>query len=285
MFVAPRPTIISKPPGRLSKSAHRFFKDADMGAFLRLRQICLVAADLAAETQRIKTIFGLEECYRDPNVGRYGLENVLFPVGSSFIEIVAPTRPGTTAGRFLERFGGRYGYMIIMDCDDPEARRLRALSLGIRIASAIHHDDYFGVQLHPKDTDAAMLEFNSTVGGDYLNGAYYPAGKHWQAAVRDKVTRGLLAAGIECPDPGALARRWAELLQRSAPTIDGRTHRIDLDAGAIEFSPTRENYAALVALTLQVADRDHILMQARRAGCENPDGTVSVCGVRFRLAG
>jgi len=38
--------------------------------FLRLRQVCLVAADLAREAEAIKAIFGLEECYRDPNVGR-----------------------------------------------------------------------------------------------------------------------------------------------------------------------------------------------------------------------
>ena len=96
--------------------------------FLRLRQVCLVAADLAREAEAIKAIFGLEECYRDPNVARYGLENVLFPVGTDFIEIVAPTRPDTAAGRFLARHGGRHGYMVIMDCDDPEARQRHCAS-------------------------------------------------------------------------------------------------------------------------------------------------------------
>ena len=68
-----------------------------MAPYLRLRQVCLVAHDLAKETARIKSLLGLEECHRDINVAKYGLENVLFPVGSSFIEIVAPTRPGTAA--------------------------------------------------------------------------------------------------------------------------------------------------------------------------------------------
>lgn len=74
--------------------------------YLRLRQVCLVAADLARETALIKSKLGLEECNRDVNIAKYGLENVLFPVGSSFIEIVSPTRPETAAGRFLERHGG-----------------------------------------------------------------------------------------------------------------------------------------------------------------------------------
>ncbi len=134
--------------------------------YLRLRQVCLVAADLARETGRIKSALGLEECHRDPNVAKYGLENVLFPVGTSFIEIVSPTRPGTAAGRFLERHDGKFGYMVILDCDDPAARQRHAESIGVRVANVIRHDNYFGVQLHPKDTGGAMIEFNNTAGGN-----------------------------------------------------------------------------------------------------------------------
>jgi len=147
-----------------------------LSGFLRLRQVCLVAADLARETARIESLLGLEVCHRDPNVAKYGLENVLFPVGTSFLEIVSPTRAGTTAGRFLERHGGKYGYMVILDCDDPERYQRRAESLGVRVANVIRHDAYFGVQLHPKDTGAAMLEFNSTGGGADPLGPYGPAG-------------------------------------------------------------------------------------------------------------
>ena len=252
-----------------------------MAAFLRLRQICLVAQDLASEAKRIESIFGLRECHRDANVGRYGLENVLFPVGSCFLEIVAPTRAGTTAGRFLERHGGRYGYMIILDCDDPEARRQHALSLGIRVASVIRHEEYFGVQLHPRDTDAAMVEFNRTDGGEALDGPYHPAGKNWQRAVRGDVTRQLLVAEIECPDPAGLSKRWSALLQRPVRSDDSR---IDLDVGSIRFMPTAAEHAALVGIELEVVDRAAILEEADRQRCANQDGTVTVCGVRFRLS-
>lgn len=54
-----------------------------MASYLRLRQVCLVAADLAREAAAIKSLLGLEECYRDPNVANYGLANVLFPVGTA----------------------------------------------------------------------------------------------------------------------------------------------------------------------------------------------------------
>ena len=237
--------------------------------YLRLRQVCLVAADLARETAAIKSSLGLEECYRDPNVGKYGLENVLFPVGTSFIEIVSPTRPGTAAGRFLERHGGRYGYMIIMDCDDPAQRQAHAQSLGVRVANVIRHDGYFGVQLHPKDTGAAILEFNSTVGGHDSMGPYAPAGPNWQRAIRDDVTRRLVAVEIECPDAGHLASRWSEILERPIADMSEGKYRIALDTGAINFLPGTDPEAVLAGIELETT----------HAG----DSAVSVCGVRVCL--
>jgi len=229
--------------------------------FLRLRQVCLVAADLEREAARLREALGVEECHRDPNVARYGLRNVLFPVGSGFLEIVSPTRAGTAAGRFLERHGGRHGYMVILDCDDPERYRKRAEALGMRVANVIRHDAYLGVQLHPKDTGAAMIEFNRTEGGADPMGPYAPAGPDWQRAVRRDVVRRLAAVEIESPDPGALAARWAGLLDRA---VKGR--RIELDSGAIAFSIGDESALAGVEL------------EASRAA------THELCGVRFRLA-
>jgi len=254
-----------------------------LAPFLRLRQICLVAADLARQTELIKAVFGLEECYRDPNVGRYGLENVLFPVGTDFIEIVAPTQPGTAAGRFLERHGGRHGYMVIMDCDDPESRREHCAAIGVRAANVIRHDAYFGVQLHPRDTGAAMLEFNRTEQGEDPLDAYAPAGRDWRKAIRSDITERLLAAEIECPDPEGFSTRWSEILQRPAHRAAGDSFRIALDTGAINFLPGSSE-AALTGIELQVANRAHILREAKARDCVATDAAVEVCGVRFRLA-
>ena len=230
-------------------------------AYLRLRQVCLVAANLPHEAARIEQALGLAECYRDPNVGKYGLENVLFPVGSSFIEIVAPTRAGTTAGRFLERHGGRYGYMVILDCDDPERRQAHVEALGIRVANVIRHGDYLGVQLHPKDTGAAMIEFNRTMGGEDPMGPYAPAGPDWQHAIRKDVTRSLRAVEIECPDPDAFAARWGKILQRPV-----RSSAIALDAGEIRFLPGSAPEPVFAGVVLEAAR----------------PATVEICGVRFR---
>src|SRR5690242_21938661 len=100
-----------------------------MGSYLRLRQICLVARALEPAIADLADIFGLAVCYRDGNVARYGLVNALLPIGSAFLEVVAPTREGTAAGRYLDRRRGDGGYMVIIDCDDSERRRARMAEL------------------------------------------------------------------------------------------------------------------------------------------------------------
>jgi len=236
-------------------------------SFLRLRQVCLVAADLEREAARIQSVFGLAVCHRDPNVARYGLANVLFPVGTSFLEIVSPTRSGTAAGRFLERHGGKHGYMVILDCDDPERYRLRAESLGVRVANVIRHDAYFGVQLHPKDTGAAMLEFNSTAGGADPMGPYAPAGPRWQRAIRTERVRSIAGVEIEAPEPDRIAERWASILERPARAVDG-TRRISLDVGTIDFLRSSGSEEAFTGVRLEAAG--------------SAGDAVEACGVRLR---
>jgi hypothetical protein len=122
-----------------------------MAGYMRLRQICLVAPHLEPVVSDIAAIMGLNVCYRDGNVAKYGLENALLPVDTILLEVVAPTRPGTAAGRFLDKTGGRGGYMAIFCCDDPDQRARHAKELGVRIANVIDHAPYRGVQLHPRD--------------------------------------------------------------------------------------------------------------------------------------
>src|ERR1700686_5662496 len=87
---------------------------------IRLRQICLVAPRLESVVGDIAAIMGLCVCYRDGNVGKYGLENALLPVDSILLEVVAPLQPGTAAGRFFAKTGGRGGHMAIFSSHDPE---------------------------------------------------------------------------------------------------------------------------------------------------------------------
>src|SRR5690348_10742357 len=173
---AARPRITARRRRLSSRNARRCSKAARPMGYLRLRQICLVAQEFEPRIAELADIFGLAICHRDGNVGKYGLVNALMPIGASFLEVVAPIEKGTAAGRYLERRGGDGGYMVILDCDDIERRRRRMEGIGVRVANALRYETYTGMQLHPRDTGGAMLEFNHTTGGASLDGPYHPAG-------------------------------------------------------------------------------------------------------------
>src|SRR5215510_4148755 len=98
--------------------------------WLRLRQIALIARELAPVVEDVREVFGLEIACRDPEVAAFGLENAVFPVGNQFLEVLAPIREGTTGGRYLDRRGGDGGYMVISQCDDHAPRKRRVAELG-----------------------------------------------------------------------------------------------------------------------------------------------------------
>ena len=53
--------------------------------WLRLRQIALVARELEPVLDDLRDVLGIEVAYRDPGVGRYGLENALLPIGNQLL--------------------------------------------------------------------------------------------------------------------------------------------------------------------------------------------------------
>lgn len=252
--------------------------------YLRLRQICLVAPSLEPALAALGETLGLALCHRDGNVAKYGLVNGLFPIGPAFLEVVAPIRPGTAAGRYLERRGGAGGYMVILDCDDIERRRASIEASGLRIANALRYESYTGLQLHPRDTGGAMLELNHTEGGEALDGPYHPAGPDWQRAVRTDVTVALLAAELQSDDPPALAERWSRILDREVSIGADGAKRLGLDLGALRFVAAADGRGeGLGALDLQVRDRASILARAARRGAPVEADTITLVGTRFRL--
>src|SRR5580692_9687540 len=100
---------------------------------MRLRQIALVAQDLAAAQADIAAVLGLDYAYDDPGVGKFGLRNAVFPIGETFLEVVSPKQDGTTAGRLLEKRGGDGGYMVILQVHDIKKARAQIAAAGARV--------------------------------------------------------------------------------------------------------------------------------------------------------
>jgi len=251
---------------------------------LRLRQICLVASELEKPVADLKAIFGLETCFHDPNVAKYGLENALLPVGTDFLEVVAPFQEETAAGRYLARRGGDGGYMVILQCDDAEAREQRMQEIGVRIANRLGYGTYLGLQLHPKDTGGAILETSTDPRSVAPDGPWHPAGDGWEEAVRTNVVRAMTAAELQSDDPGGLAARWAQVLNVPLGHDAQGNPALKLENADLRFIPADDGRGeGLGGLDFAVVDRDAILREARARGCDVAGDTVMVCGVRFKL--
>ncbi len=120
----------------------------------RLRQVALVAHDLDTVAKELEAALDLAEPFRDPGIAEFGLHNVVYALDDTFLEVVSPTRDGTTAGRYLDRLGGDGGYMVLVQVDDLATTRARAEELGVRTVWSIDLDDIAASHLHPKDLGA-----------------------------------------------------------------------------------------------------------------------------------
>jgi hypothetical protein len=253
-----------------------------MSSYIRLRQICLVAPQLEPVVSDICAIMGLTVCYRDGNVAKYGLENALMPVDTILLEVVAPTEPGTAAGRFLDKTGGHGGYMAIFCCDDPDGRGAKANALGVRTANVIDHPPYHGVQLHPRDCRAAFIEFNHTNSSDDILGAYPPAGPDWQKAIRKDIAQALTGIEMQSPDPAGLAGHWGRIIGIPVSKSARGEAELRLPNASFRFVPGESEIMS--GLTFRVADVARTCDAARANGCAVSDNAFLLGGVVFRVA-
>ncbi len=247
--------------------------------WLRVRQIALVANKLAPIVDDMKNVLGLEVCYRDPGVKVFGLENALFPVGNQFIEVVAPIQENTAGGRYLQRRKGDGGYMCIMQAEEHAPVKERVAKLGIR--KVIDHDTahFHNMQLHPRDTGGTFLEIDHQPGGEAPDGPWEPAGKDWKPAVRTNIVSAIKGVEIQSPDPHALAKRWAEILDLPLEG-DG----IAVQNATIRFvKETDGRGEGLSGLDLKATNSKPALEAAEKQGRRLSDDTVNVCGMRIRL--
>ena len=255
---------------------------------LRLRQICLVAADLDHIEAHLRGVFGLEVCHRDPGVGRFGLHNFLMPLGNAFLEVVSPFQPGTAGGRFIQRRGGDGGYMVIMQTDNMSERRAHVQQLGIRTVLDSADDVTDGIQLHPKDVPGAIAELRWCGGSQDVDGDWSPAGprEHVLESRREHIATTLTAAELQGGDPAAMAARWSEVLQVPLDADPEGHPTIQLDDAVLRFvEDTDGRGEGLGGLDVAVVDREHAITAARHHDLKvsEDDSVVMLCGVRFRL--
>jgi Glyoxalase-like domain len=202
-----------------------------------LRQVALVARDCDQVAGELRRTFGWPPPFHDPGVGQFGLTNAVFAAGDTFVEVVAPAQPDTTAGRYLERRGGDGGYMAIFQVPDLAVARRRVADLGVRVVWATDLPDIAGTHLHPRDVPGAIVSVDWAAPEQ----SWRWAGPSWTGQVPEHTPGGLTGVTIEVSDPAAAAARWAAVLGISAAGR-GDTVVVELpDAGQrVRFVPAQD---------------------------------------------
>jgi hypothetical protein len=244
---------------------------------MRLRQVATVARELEPVVNDFRSVLGIEVAYRDPGVSAFGLHNAVMPVGDTFLEVVSPSKKGTTAGRFLERQGGDAGYMVILQTKESmDTFRRRMKKLGIRMIWTADHDDIRGTHLHPKDVGGAILSVDWASPPE----SWRWAGPQWHAKVRTQVVREIVAAELASRDPAAMARRWAQVVKKEAVAKGDGRWEIALDRGRLLFGPVQAGGAeGVVAFHFDAADARRALDVAARRGLPSVGDRARVGGV------
>ncbi len=257
---------------------------------MRLRQICLVAESLAPAVDDLCAVLGLAVCFRDTGVAKWGLENAVMPVGGNFLEVVAPTRPDTSAGRDLTRRRGDGGYMVILQCADAVAERARITGQGIRAVWTTDRPAYRATHFHPADVGGVLLSVDSVEpGADYRDPRcmWEPAGPAWAEAIRaDGELAGgeLVGAELQDAEPAATAALWSRVLDLPLNEAAGGTPTIALDNATVRVvAATDGRGKGLGAIDLRVVDRDRVLAAAAERGVKTDDDRLLICGTRINL--
>lgn len=208
---------------------------------LSLLQITLIVRDLNATARALKEAFGLRVAFRDPSVELWGLDNIVLPMGTTFIEVLSP-RPGpkgdaSPGARQLNRQGGDGGYMVILQTRGLPEWKSHVEAHSVRIAfEAESRDtkdgqDWAGLHLNPADSGGMMISLDEPDPPDSWAGA----GPDWRDFIARDIVQGLVGITLRSPDPERLSARWSEILRRPL----GAERRIALDQGWVDFRETR----------------------------------------------
>ena len=224
---------------------------------MRLRQIAIASYNLNKAERIINEELKVEVAYRDEEVERYGLNNIVCPIGGEFLEVVSPYISETTAGRFIDKKNGPAGYMVIFQCENSIERRKFIESMGIRSLNAFENKGKFiNNQFHPKDLPGALLEIDSVPNTNYTEkyADWPPAGENWKKKIHEDYVKGIVGATIAAEDPKKLSILWSEVLD-SELIFEDNCHTVMCENANITFVQAKNNYKDLVGIKIKASKK------------------------------
>ncbi|MFN2586724.1 MAG: methylmalonyl-CoA epimerase [Actinomycetota bacterium] len=97
----------------------------------KIEHVALAVADLDAVIDHYENVWGLSVSHRE-RVEDQGVEEAMLPLGETFLQLLGPTSPDTTVGKFVARRGGGLHH-IAYEVDDLERTLAELKARGVRL--------------------------------------------------------------------------------------------------------------------------------------------------------
>jgi methylmalonyl-CoA epimerase len=126
---------------------------------IEVDHVGIAAENLDAEVERYRRVLGLEPVHREV-VKSQGVEEVLFRVGSSCIQLLGALGPDTPVARFLQKRGPgvhHIGYRV----EDVAAALDRLRTEGVRLIDEVPRSGSRGTTIafvHPEGMGGVLVE-------------------------------------------------------------------------------------------------------------------------------
>jgi len=198
-------------------------------AWAILRQVVIATDDHAGDVAAVRSAFGLGQGFGDPELKDLALLDATMPVSDQrYLEIIGPENDTAAVSKWLNKIGGRGGYVLSVQHPDPDAVRARALARGVRVPIDTTALGKVVIQLHPQDV-GLLLE---------VDGITEPSAWFWDDIDPGPEPGALVDAivGVEVPvaDPVATNTLWHDLLGLPDPQA---ADTIDLGGIPVRFIP------------------------------------------------
>lgn len=97
----------------------------------KIEHIAVAVADLDTAVAHYREVWGLEVSHRE-RVEDQGVEEAMLPLGESYLQLLGPTGPDTTVGKFISRRGEGLHH-IAYEVDDLEGALAELKAKGVRL--------------------------------------------------------------------------------------------------------------------------------------------------------
>ena len=126
---------------------------------LDIDHVGIAVADLEEAVERYRRTLGVEPSHRE-RVEDQGVDEVLFPVGTSFIQLIGALGPETPVGTFLAKRGPGVHH-VAYRVDDVAAALERLRAEGVRLVDETPRPGSRGTTIafvHPKGMEGVLVE-------------------------------------------------------------------------------------------------------------------------------